>query len=345
MTANSNKPSLKDIAAQVGVTSATVSLALRGQGRISAALRRKIKRVAGELGYRPNVSARAIREGRFGAVALLTGPQSPASVASSLVLDGTLEALNKRHLRLILGQMPAIGDTSSEAIPGVLREWSSDGLLVKSIQPPNPRLMQAIRDSGLPVVWLNLDMEFDAVLPDDYRAAREATEHCRKLGHQRIAYLSPYASAEESHYSLREREAGYAEAMKDAGLSPGIFRPVNRIAGEELRGFCREILSSDDRPTALITYYGAEYAPAVFLAAADLGLSIPKDLSLICHGEVDCHANGMQLSMMQIPMDEVGRFAVEMLCDKIEDPGRVFVSSRIPFRFIAGETCACPREA
>jgi DNA-binding LacI/PurR family transcriptional regulator len=177
---------------------------------------------------------------------------------------------------------------------------------------------------------MNAKLESDCVFPDDRAGAQMATAELIRQGHRRVALVHlnspkiyPGKTFEEVrssfHYSVVDRNAGYSSAMKKAGLSPRITFNDRFVADEELVSVCVSLLSGPDRPTAIIAYSEYEIMP-LLLAATQLKLSIPTDLTVLGFTPTDQRIAGIHVPAIRIPTAEIGRRAVRMLLRKIESP-------------------------
>lgn len=338
---------LKDVAARAGVSNAAVSVVLNGakcgNTGVSKASRAHILEVAAEMGYRRNGTMSAMRRGRFGCVALLLSTEVSRSYLPPPLLDAIHDALAERNLHLTLSRMPDRDLTDAARMPKILREWMADGLIIDYTHFTPPQLGDLIEKHRLPAVWLNTDRAFDAVRPDDYQAGRDAARHLKKLGHRRLAYLDFNHSAEEvlpdeaNHYSVRARYEGVHDEWTKSGL------PFGEIFGcrdywQRVQAV-RALLESASPPTAIVSYGGVGLE-ATLMAALQLGLQVPTDLSLMGFGDEENGFLGHAVTMMQIPLAAMGREAVALLLQKIEASQTAFPTVVVPFVLQKGSTCA-----
>jgi len=330
------------IAAEVGVSTSTVIRALNSghiHVRPTVAVRaERIRALARRYGYQPNSAAKALITGRFRTVELLTNEDLVfRSYLSNRLLYGVMGELIPRELKLLLSALPTRILTDEQALPRALREHMVDGTLV-AYQIPLPAHVDAAI-GRLPSVWINSQRPRDGVRPDDAGAAATVASHLLDLGHARIAYVDLFAaseSPERRHYSRDERLAGFASAMAARGAPVRICSPALHFQ-REAPAWCRALLAAPERPTA-IAAYGAGEAFEVMRAAADLGLRIPGDLSLV----VVSGAGEARLAGMQTPDEEMGRQAVRMLVKRMAAPRRHVPSLVLPFTWQEGVSLGPP---
>lgn len=333
---------LQHVAKKCGVSIHTVSKVLGGHAHLfRQKTREAVEKAAHDLGYLPNQSARAMRQGHFGGVALISSIRGYLSNLPPSLLGGLSQALNARDLHLTFAQFPDELLTSETQTPKVLRALMADGFLVNYHVRVPPALKELLERHRFPCVWLNYKRSRDAVYPDDVKAAKDLTEHLIRQGHRRIAYVDYVhcLTDKDEHYSAFDRQDGYLAAMKTAGLTP---RVTSIPAGEErgdLLARSRAVLEASSRPTAIVTYSDSELLPLSH-AAAWLRLRIPEDLSLVTFGDSGMHHFGRNPTRMLNPWKDLGQAAVEMLEKKIAAPDRAIAARALPFTFEPGETCA-----
>jgi LacI family transcriptional regulator len=337
------------IAKELGLAQSTVSHVLNGRGDelgIRSETQLRVRETARDLGYMPNVSARAMRSGRFGAAALMQSAHR--LYLPHGLLFGLTEGLSKRNMRLTVAETVDTEWERTANLPQVMRELSVDGLFINTLLNAPPQLQEAVHASRVPAVWINLDQPEDCVYSDDFRGAQTATKHLLKLGHRDIAFIKagPYEEA-PTHYSVGARRGGYEKAMKAARLQPQVLElPPGPVWNKGLMEDRREkealaLLKSPDRPSALIAYE-MDTALPVLLAARTLGLRIPGDLSLLMFHDSFEPSISVSITTMMLSMKNVGLAAVEMLEQKIEQPGLVLPPRPVEEILFDGETCGPP---
>ncbi len=331
-----SRPTLKHIADRAGISTMAVSRALRGAGRESPATCARVNAIAAELGYRPNGSARAMRRGSTGAIGLLRSTDSSAATMSHSFLWLLERELGQHDLHLVMGQVPDTQLTDSSALPRLLREWSVDGVFVSYTAHAPERMLELLAELHIPAVWLNAKLASNCVYPDDFGTCRTATERLLTLGHRRIAYLGP-ALSPRGHYSTVDRFEACRQACARADAT------FSSLFGEKTTpdplGQTLELLRRPDRPTAILTYSPYE-AATVLVAAARLGLDIPRDVSLVCVREEDTLLGGVAVTSHQILVSRMASAAVDLLLRRIADPLTDLAPVAVPMRTVTDGTCA-----
>jgi len=333
-------PTQLDIARAAGVSQVTVSQALSGRGRVGEASSAKVLEIARSLGYRPNAAARAISTGRFGCVALLLGMRPQTSVLPQELVWGIEDALEQRDLYLLLARLDDQRLACHGYIPKVLRTVHADGMLINYTHWHPPELSAQVEAHQLPAIWINTKRAQDCVYPDEFGAARTATERLLLHGHRRIAYID-FSQTRESepgdvHFSTIDRYAGYAHAMTLAGLQP------RRVIGDldtARVAWTRQWLATADRPTAILAFNPQSSRP-VLMAAIACGLTIPTDLSVIVFDEQANHDSDVPLTTIVTPDKEIGRVGVEMLMERLKATATRMPSRAVPLQVIDGRSLA-----
>ena len=330
----------------LNLSRATVTHVLNGratQQRISQETQRRVRAAAQELGYRANASARAIRAGRFGSVALiqsLLGQYLPPEL-----LYGLMSAMEDQDLHLVLSQVQDRVMEDETYLPQTLRELSVDGVLLNRHLGFSQAYLEKVQDLRIPAVSLNVKQDFDAIHPDDQLGGQLATEFLLQLGHERIAFIDSDEPL-NNHYSKLDRRKGYEGAMASAGKTPRIHL-IPKIwhyseCSDARITSALGLLSSADRPTAIVAYELAE-AMAFVHAAHKIGLSVPEDLSVVLfHNGLD-DRYFLPFNTVSNQMHEVGRGAVAMLLEKIKNPTVALPTRAVPLALLEGKTCQPPK--
>jgi LacI family transcriptional regulator len=343
----SGHPTIATIAEETGLSRATVTHVLNGRAaeqRIRPETGQRVLAAAQELGYRANPSARAIRAGRFGSVALVQsqlGEYLPAEL-----LHGLTTGMAARDLNLVLTHVANVDESSESYLAQVQRALSVDGVFINRHGDSTPSFLERIRRLRIPAVFLNSKQEADCVYPDELHGGQLAVEYLLRLGHERIAYLET-EERRLPHYSERDRRCGYERAMALAGRRSWVRQiPVEwRSAGDghadERVKAVMALLERSDRPTAVVAYELTE-SLAVVRAALQLGLRIPEDLSLIHFHHQLSDRYFLPIHTVSNMMQQVGEGAVAMLLEKIENPEQELPSQAIPEALLEGATCMPP---
>jgi LacI family transcriptional regulator len=336
------KPISQSALAQLaGVHRVTVTKALAGDQSVAAQTREKIAQLARKHGYRPNTASRAMSSGQFGAIALLLGTRDGRSSLPEGLLNGIHDALEARDLALNVARLTDQQLAQPGQAPKLLRETSSDGLLIDYTHDIPDRAIRMISRSNAPAIWINTKRADRCVHPDDIAAGRMAAELLLRRGHTRIAYadFTHGPDFDDPHYSAADRLTGAREAVEAAGLQLTIWTAAEGadVKSPERIGFAAVRLQAD-QPTAVISYSSTAAVP-IYIAATSRGLDMPTDLSLV---SFDNNALGYlgPLTSLIVPHDRVGRAAVDELTQLIANPDQPRPCVAVPFDLEPGATLA-----
>jgi LacI family transcriptional regulator len=341
-----SRVTLKDVAQASGCSFQAASAILGDRpGRFSDELRDRVTAAAERLGYRPSASARTMRSGKTGCVALLRGTQPSNSTLSVEVLGGIVETLAARDTHLAFLSIDEQAAWNEDFLPKALRQWMADGVLVKLDTAIPDVLRDALDRFRIPVVWMNSKQDEACVYPDDYTAGMTATQHLLAMGHRRIAYADfAYDLMDPGiHYSALDRYRGYVTAMAEAEAQPQV---INQVVGKhvtEARLFAAVTALSKAKPPTAIVGNGAFSTYPFFHAALRLGWTIPRDLSLITFENTDQEHLGVPLTYMRLPEAAMGCEAATMVLQRIELPARHLEPRVLPLSLQPGATCTPPQ--
>jgi LacI family transcriptional regulator len=330
---------IKTIAEKCGVSVPTVSQVLNNTGKISQKTRARVLAVCQRLGYRPKLSAKVMRTGRFGTYTFLISNKKHASNFPMPLFEGINEEISSRGLLLNVVRTNVEKLFDEKSVPKFLSEWSSDGLLVNLVNIPK-ETVELIRKYRIPSIWLNAKQDFDSIYPDDFSGSGIAVEYLKTLGHTRIAYAD-YTHRhpdKNGHYSSRDRWGGYESAMKKSKLQPVYLGIKNNIPRGERIEFTNSWFSRKDRPTAVICYGTSTAYPIMIAVLKSKNIRIPEDLSLISFEGDD--ATGIRITGLSYDYFETGKKSVDMLARKIESPNKRIESLAMPYSLVAGSTTA-----
>jgi DNA-binding LacI/PurR family transcriptional regulator len=282
---------MKEIAARLGVSQPTVSLALSGQTKgtfISEATRQRVVAAAKELGYQPNQIARAMVMGRTKVIGFLGATLNHEYTAR--MLSGVLSIAQSRGYLVKIVQT-GNGTSGPEALQQVIQQCLAGVVCVHFdeafLQEAHGQLSgRSIPMAILDHTVLNLGTRLapgTRVLPDDGQGVGLAVEHLAALGHSRIAFVS--AGGDSAAWAARE--SGYRCAMRQLNLP--VRRSYVRRGKDDLAQFRRmvlDLLTLPERPTAIAC--ATDYMAMVVLRTArEAGLRVPEDLSVIGFADLE----------------------------------------------------------
>lgn len=335
-----------EVAQHAGVTAATVSNVLRGRGKVGAATRARVLAAVEELGYRPNLNARALVEGRPSTIAMVV-----SSIANPFYPEFALAA--EQAVRK-LGYFLIVCNTNDDPVQEKAYLDAVGGSLAHGVLVMNADFVQidellSLRQRGVPVVlcmWEKPDEPpaLPCVAVDFQRAGVIAAEHLIKLGHQRIGAV--VGSEPSGNHIWRYR--GFCEALERAGIA---HDPAAAHFGHDTidagRSAAHALLAAVPDLTAIFVSNDLP-AIGVLQAAADLGLDVPQDLSVIGITDIQlAHQVRPALTTVSVPTDEAAELAVAMMMDMIRHQGETAPASvrttSAPRLVVRASTARAPR--
>ncbi|MEV7735348.1 LacI family DNA-binding transcriptional regulator [Streptomyces sp. NPDC088921] len=325
MTAQpTSRVTIKDVAARAGVSKGAVSLAFNHKPGLSETTRDRIFRAARELGWAPNLTARTLAGSRVDVVGLaICRPARLLGLEPFYMefVSGVESVLIERNCSLLLRLVRNV-----EEEVGLQESWwrgrQVGGSILVDFRADDPRVAATER-LGLPVVAVGhpaFTGGLTSVWTDDATAVTEAVRYLAALGHRRIARVGGAAAL--GHTAMRT--AAFDEAARSLELA-GAWQVTTDYSGEAGGRATRSLLTapSADRPTAIV-YDNDIMAVAGLAVAAEMGLNVPRDVSLLAWDDSQlCRLTHPTLSAMSHDVHGFGAEAARTLFGVItgEGPG------------------------
>ncbi len=325
---------IREVAQKAGVSVATVSRALNGSDHVKTRTRDHVVRVARELRYVPNGSARSLTTSQTRTIGVLL-PDLYGEFFSE-VIRGIDHAARQSGYHLLVSS--SHNDVSE--LEAALRAMSGrvDGLVLMS-PDIDAASLEANLPVRLPVVLMNCPLEdqrFSTIAADNYGGAYAMVLHLVGRGHERIAIL---CGAEGNHDAV-ERLRGYRDALRDAGTASD---PRFELAGDftERSGYeaTQRMLQRESRPTAVFAANDS-MAIGALRALREAGVSVPADMAVAGFDDIPV-ARYMTpaLSSVHVAINEMGRQAIESLLATVGDGSRTPEIIMLPTRLVIRESC------
>jgi LacI family transcriptional regulator len=318
---------LRDLARELGLSDRAVSQALtprESNVKLNPKTVERVQKLALERNYRPDSRARSMRYGRFYNVGYFEAKKKATSWPLLGVESGVFDAASENQYRVVLIRLPSELTRDKTSIPSTFREGNLDALILSHAGNLTPEVEEVIDASGFPVVYLNEKKKHNAVYADDRSGAVEITRHLISLGRRKIVYLA--ADPASSHYSVLDRQAGYEEAMRQAGLEPVIV-PGPDDALEWRRDDMLRLLRTPGAVEAVVTYSDFT-ALQLYRLMCEQGIAL-HNLAVTGFDDFAQEVSPMRLTTMKIPLYDMGRAAVEMALTLVNNnqktvPSRIF---------------------
>ena len=335
--------SIKDVARTVGVSTATVSRALRGLPRVSDETRIRVLQAAAELDYVASPTAASLASGQTRAVGVIVPFVTRWFYAS--VVQGAEELLREEGYDLLLYNLGGDREARRRVFRSHLLRKRVDAVLVLSLTPTDEEV-RALAKLDRPVAVVGATVPgWASVRIDDNETARIAMQHLLDLGHRRIGYIGGSLEEQLDFAAPLDRLHGYRAAMDCAGIE---VVPSWEVIGDfTVRGglaAMRLLLEREPRPTAVFAA-SDEMAVGAVHAAREAGLRVPEDISVIGIDDHDM-AEFFELSTVAQPVHEQGQLAARLLLDALAavdgDRPAEPPALTVPTRLIVRHTTAPP---
>lgn len=308
---------LKDVALKAGVNVSTVSRALSGSSKISPHTVQRIRVIAQELNYQPNLSARVLA-GKSSKMIGMIAPEIDSNYFAKLICAVEI-SLKERGYSLIVANSQFEEKKEEIAIEMFLNYQVEGIFLASSIHFKNNALLRKIREEhnvGLVLLEaLAHYADYNYVMIDDAYGIEKAVEYLIAKGHKNIGFIS-------DHLIDIIRKPMFCEALKRNGLRPEenpiISHPTERYekAGYEVMN---KFLDMANRPTAYIAGYD-DMAIGAIRAVEDRGLSVPEDIAIIGNDNIrESMYLHKALTTLAPPVERMAQLGVDLMIDFIEN--------------------------
>lgn len=318
---------IKDIAKMAGVSYSTVSRALNGIGTENTESRKKILKIAEQMGYVPNQAAINLKKSRSYMIGLYFSTISKMSSPFVLhdVLTGVYSITGSKYNVVVKGI--DMHET------GTLNPSNLDGVIVLSQRDEDMVFMNEVLSKNIPMVVICRAVDIDApnVTTDEAHAMERAMDYLLENGHRNIGIIEGNPGLDSS----RLRRRGWRSSMRNHGLDPDSL-PVISGNYRYASGYsaAKQLLSY--HPTAMLSY-NDEMAFGARTAITESGLTVPEDVSLIgfdnwdMSGYSDMHLTTVERNMGEIAK-EGARVLLRRLDEGIMDNRRIYLKNKLIIR-------------
>ncbi len=316
-------PTLKDVAERAGVSRSAVSRTFTDGASVSAKMRKRVEKVAQDLGYSPNVLASSLTTGRTKLIGLVSNNfHNPIFLE---VFDLFTRALQDKGLRPLLVNLTDETDPANSV--RLLRQYSVDGVVVASSTLP-PGFGLAFRDAGMPVVHafgrVTSAPQVHVVSIDNIEAGRLAARSLMARGYRRVGFMG----GPEAASSTQDRLKGFVSELAN---HPEIIVSQSFASAYTFDAGRREMLTLLAGPRAEAYFCGDDVLSIGALSAIqDRQLSVPQDIGIIGLNDMEMAGwNNINLTTIRQPIAEIVHSSIElmtaMLCDLARVPeARIF---------------------
>ncbi len=336
---------MRDVAQLAGVGTMTVSRVLSGTVPVSEATRTRVMAAVATLKYQPNEVARSLRKARTRSIGIIV-PNFYDSFFACCAHEIALVAQEHGYSVSVTTSGEDAAAEYTEA--SLMMRRNVDGLIVIPAWMGESQLMKP-EFASVPVVALDRPIQsgeagpgnLSSVMVENRKGAERGVQHLIEHGHRRILFLS----LSDELYTLRERHAGYVQAMKKAGLRPeACFTCATQ---ESTLEHLRSLRAAKALPTAVFTSNNLVTQHTLHALAA-LRLAVPKKVALVGFDDLEMFDIFLApVTVVRQPIQELGRTAAEMLFARLTpgerpmptvDDGRDVV---LPVELVVRRSCGC----
>lgn len=312
--------SLKDVAREAGVSTATVSRVLNNPKVVNTETQIKVHNAIKKLNFKTNRVARRlrVREGASKILGLVLPDISNPFYVD--VLRG-VEDYAFEHEYAVINCNFDQNEHRKNLYLNILQSESIDGMVVAPVHEHDKKVTELVT-SGMPVVCVDRglsDIEADVVLVDNRKGAYEAIKHLISLGHERIGFISGLPEIP----TTGERLKGYKDALSEYQI-PFYSRLVKYgdSKHESALRLARDLMEMKPRPTALFTGNNLITLGALEMIHR-MGLNIPEDIAVVGFDDMYWSISlNPPLTAVRQPGYDIGRRAAELLLQRIKQPAR-----------------------
>jgi len=311
---------IKDIAKAAGVSVTTVSRALNGYDDVNERTRQKIKTIADQMGYSPNMAARYLISKKTNTLGLLlsnvTRDSSKDNIAFE-VLCGINDRSGELDYDLVLFSTTPQKQTT-KSYKTLCQERGVDGVIIMGMRLDDPYLKEIVT-SNIPCVLIDIQLEgpnVGYVTSDNTSGSVAAVKHLLDSGHRHIAMINGHAQADVSILRLE----GYKQALAEQGIPFDESLVVNgRFSEQGGKEAASRILSSNPEVTAIFCASDLMAIGAI-QGIKEMGKSVPGDVSVIGFDNIDLASYySPALTTVHQHKYELGYHSAQVLIDMLEN--------------------------
>ncbi len=304
------RTTIVDVARDAGVSYKTVSRVLNGEPHVRPDLQKRVHEAAKRLNYHPNLLAQGLVSRRSYLIGLVYENPSASYVVE--LQKGVLDRLSSERYRLVVIPVRSISEHAGEVV-GLLRSAALDGVVLAPPASDHPVILEGLRATGMPFARIAPTRLLDIGpnnLIDDVAAARETAAYIIGLGHRAIAIIK----GDATHHSSEARLIGYSQAFSAAGLELRLdWIEQGDFTFDSGYAAAKTLLTGATRPTAILAQ-NDDMAVGVLMAARDLGLSVPGDVSITGFDDAEVSRIAWpRLTTVQQPVFDMAASSADML--------------------------------
>jgi LacI family transcriptional regulator len=320
---------IHDVASQAGVSIKTVSRVVNQEPYVREATRKRVEDSMAQLGYTPNISARRLASERSYMIGLISQETVDDQYFSSILHTAIKVGLEKGYASLVIPFTP-FDPESIARVQRLIAQKQVDGFILTPPSDNDLNFLELLQKNKIPFVRLtpsNPSLPVPYVAADEYLGAYQMTQFLIELGHTQIGFV--YGA--RHHQASHDRFMGYRTALEEHKLSihpewvsdAEFSFELGITAGNKL-------LMTDPRPSAIFAS-NDESAAGVLIAAHELGISVPEQLSVVGVDDFPvAQRTWPPLTTVRQPMDEITRKALDILIGLLNNQAPDATKVKVP---------------
>ena len=327
---------IRDVAAEAGVSHQTVSRVINGNQNVSPQTRARVEAAIDSLGYSPSAIARSMAKGRTGILACIA-PNLTDYTFARIIQGAEQEA--RQHGYFLLSASAPDESIFTALVEQLVPSRQTEGIMV--LNPYADGRFQHL-PAQFPVVFAGARPREDAinsVALDDVTAGLIATRHLLEQGHQRIATITGRMVEDCAH----DRLSGYQQALQEASLTfDAQFVAEGDWTASSGYTALHQLWQTGTPPSGIFVQ-NDQMAAGVLRAADELGLSVPDQLSLIGIDDIPMASYlAPPLTTLRQDFAEIGRLAAQLLIETIQRPNIQQQHLTLPATLVTRHSTARP---
>ncbi|QQK09009.1 LacI family DNA-binding transcriptional regulator [Miniphocaeibacter halophilus] len=335
------KVTIQDVANKAGVSKSTVSHVMNNTAKISKETRTIVEKAIKELKYRPNRVASSLRTAKSDSVGLIVPDLSNEYYAN--VIKGVSDIALKENYSIMISNTEYNEVSEKKAINNFL-ENNIDGIIFIGGNPDRQKLT-SIRENNIPVVVIDVtieDLDVSSIVSDDINSMKKCVNYLVEKGHKKIGFVAEFLNLS----NVENRYLGYRLGLE-----------INKISFDENWLFIEESLKTEKLINSylymkkILKDHNIEDLPTAFICTSDLvalgfiraikeaGFTIAKDFSIIGYDDISISDfSEPRLSTIRQNKYEIGKKAMELIKEKIENPSKKSEKITFPTKLIIRES-------
>ncbi len=336
------RATINDIARLANVSKKTVSRVINQSPFVKEETRQRIGEIMQELGYVPDPQARGLAFRRSFLIGLIYDNPNAQMVVN--MQQGVLDGLRGSGFELVVHPCNRLDKAFMQEVAGFIDRQKLYGVILLPPVSENDKLVALIKERGCHYVRIGsavFDEPENIVISNDRLVTAEAARHLVDLGHTQIGFIA----GPPGFRSRKEREAGFIEGLRAKGVDvPAAYRVDGAYTYESGVAAAQHLLTQNPRPTAIFAS-NDEMAAGVYHVARQMGLAIPRDLSVVGFDDTPVSRRlWPPLTTVRWPILEMGQAAAEKLLRANTGPASTNGEAKpFPAHFVVRDSTAPPR--